>query len=181
MKLHFRAPVGTRIENTEPLVLQVEDRIRQIIPPGELGTVNDMIGVPTFYNLAFVQTENVAPMDAEILISLNPKHHPTAAYQRELRRVLPHDFPGSSFFFEPADIVTQVLNFGLAAPIDVQVQGNDFNASAGIARRLADAFTRIPGMADVRIAQVLEYPTFRVNVDRLRAAEVGLSQQEVAQ
>lgn len=181
MKLHFRAPVGTRIEDTETLVLQVEDRIRRMIPPGELDTINDMIGVPIFYNLAFVQTENVAPMDAEILISLKANHQPTAGYQRELRGDLPRDFPGSSFFFEPADIVTQVLNFGLAAPIDVQVQGNDFNVSSAVARHLDDAFTRIPGMADVRIAQVLDYPTFRVDVDRLRAAEIGLSQQQVAQ
>lgn len=181
MKLHFRAPVGTRIEDTEQLVLQVEDRIRHIIPPGELDTLNDMIGLPIFYDLAFVQTENVAPMDAEILISLKPQHHRTVEYQRELRRVLPHDFPGSSFFFEPADIVTQVLNFGLLAPIDVQVQDNDLNASSAVARRLDDTFTRIPGMADVHIAQVLDYPTFRVDVDRLRAAEIGLSQQEVAQ
>lgn len=180
MKLQFRAPSGTRIEETEQLAAQVERRIREVVPPSEIGTINDMIGVPVSYNLAFVRTENVGTMDTEILISLQPGHHPTALYMRELRRILPHDFPGSSFYFLPADIVTQVLNFGLAAPIDVQVEGNDFGQTTVIARQLRDSMRQIPGAADIHIAQVLDYPTLRVNVDRVRAAELGLSQRDVA-
>jgi multidrug efflux pump subunit AcrB len=180
MKLHFRAPIGTRIELTERMVLAVEDRIRQIIPPSEIDTINDMIGVPVYYNLAFVQTENVAGMDAEILISLQKHHHPTREYMRRLRQELPRDFPGSEFYFEPADIVTQVLSFGLAAPIDVQVEDNNLERSYGYARRLREAINQIPGAADVHIAQVLDYPTLKVDVDRIRAAELGLSQRDVA-
>ncbi len=119
MKLHFRAPPGTRIEQTERLVQAVEERIQQVIPPQELETINDMIGVPTFYNLAFVPTDNIGEMDAEILIALKRRHHPTARYMRQLRQALPPAFPGSSFYFQAADIVTQVLNFGVSAPVDV--------------------------------------------------------------
>ena len=179
MKLHFRAPSGTRIEETDRLAAQVEDRIRQVIPAEEVDTINDMIGVPIFYNLAFVQTENIGGMDSEILISLKPRHHPTSDYQRTLRKTLSAEFPGSQFWFQPADIVTQVLNFGLAAPIDVQVEGNDLDRSYVFARRLRDGMRQVPGVADVRIAQVLDYPTLKVDVDRVRAAELGLSQRDV--
>ncbi len=180
MKLHFRAPVGTRIEETEKLVLQAEDRIRQIIPPRELESLNDMMGIPLFYNLAFVPTENAGSMDAEMLIALKPEHHPTVVYMRQIRAALAHDFPGSKIWFQPADIVTQVLNFGLAAPIDVQVQGTDFGRTYPLARTLRDDLRRIPGVADVHIAQVLNYPTLKVDVDRVRAAQIGLSQRDVA-
>ncbi len=180
MKLHYRAPAGTRIEETERLVAQVEDHIRQTIPPHEIETINDMIGIPVYYNLAFVPTENIGGMDAEILVALNERHHPTAAYMRTLRQVLPAAFPGSSFWFQPADIVTQVLNFGLAAPVDIQVEGNDLSTSYKIARRLHDAIREVPGTADVHIPQVLDYPTLRVDVDRVRAAELGLDQRQVA-
>ncbi|MBZ5565325.1 MAG: efflux RND transporter permease subunit, partial [Acidobacteriia bacterium] len=180
MKLHFRAPVGTRIEETEKLVLQAEDRIRQIIPPNELESLNDMVGLPLFYNLAFVPTENAGSMDAEMLIALKPRHHPTVEYMRQIRAALTHDFPGSKIWFQPADIVTQVLNFGLAAPIDVQVQGMDFGRTYPLARKLRDDLRQIPGVADVHIAQVLNYPTLKVDVDRVRAAQIGLSQRDVA-
>ncbi|HKS95206.1 MAG TPA: efflux RND transporter permease subunit [Terriglobia bacterium] len=180
MKLHFRAPTGMRIEETERMVARVEKGIRQIIPPDEVDTINDMIGVPIYYNLAFVQTENIAGMDSEILISLKPHHHPTSEYERRLRQVLPQKFPSSQFWFQPADIVTQVLNFGLAAPIDVQVEGNDFSRSYTYARSLRDAMREVPGVADVHVAQVLDYPALKVNVDRVRAAELGLSQRDVA-
>ncbi|MCL5670317.1 MAG: efflux RND transporter permease subunit [Acidobacteria bacterium] len=155
-------------------------RIRLIGLPQELDTINDMIGVPIYFNLAFVQTENVGGMDAEILISLKPHHHPTVEYQRAMRKVLPADFPGCQFWFEPADIVTQVLNFGLTSPIDVQVEGNDFTKSAAVARRLEAAVSEIPGIADVHIPQVLDYPALKVNVNRVRAAELGLTQRDVA-
>src|SRR5437667_190576 len=117
MKLHVRTPPGTRIEQTEQLVEAVEQQIRQVIPPEELETINDMIGVPTFYNLAFVPTDNIGEMDAEILIALKRHHRPTARYMRKLRATLPAGFLGSSFYFQPADIVTQVLNFGVSAPV----------------------------------------------------------------
>jgi len=180
MKLHLRAPVGTRVEETERLVLQAEDRIRAIIPPDELDALNDLIGVPSSYNLAYVPSENVGPMDAEISIALKRKHHPTLGYLQEIRRVLHHDFPGSSVWSQPADIVTQVLNFGLAAPIDVQVQGLDFSQTYPLTRRLRSDLERIPGVTDVHISQVLDYPTIRVDVDRVRAAQIGLSQRDVA-
>ncbi len=180
MKMHFRAPVGTRIEDTERIVLRAEDRIRQVIPRDELETMNDMVGVPVYYNLAFVPTENVGGMDAEILIALKPHHHPTVEYMRRIRAALNHDFPGCQIWFLPADIVTQVLNFGLTAPIDVQVQGMDFNQTYPLARRLSHDMNEIPGVTDVHIPQVLDYPTLHVDVDRVRAAEIGLSQRDVA-
>ncbi len=181
MRLHFRAPAGTRIEDTEHLVLQVEDRIRQIIPKSEINQVSDMIGVPTYYNLAFVQTDNIGEMDADILVSLQQHHHPTPEYQNKLRRLLPQEFPGCSFYFEPADIVNQVLNFGLSAPIDLQITGPDYNQAVLYARKLFTGMQQVPGAVDVHIKQVLDYPSLMVAVDRQQAAQLGLSQNQVAQ
>ncbi len=180
MKLHFRAPVGTRIEETEKLTAQVEERIRSIIPPRDLETINDMIGVPTYYNLAFVQTENIGGMDADILIALKAGHKPTELYRRKLREVLPKEFPGSSFYFQAADIVTQVLNFGITSPLSIQVEGMDLSLSYQYAHRLMEAVRGIPGAADVHVNQILDYPTLQVDVDRSRAADLGLSQHDVA-
>jgi len=180
MKLHFRAPAGTRIEETERLVAQVERRIRETIPADELETVNDMIGVPLFYNLAFVPTDNIGAMDAELLIALKPGHRPTERYMRALRAALPAEFPGSSFYFQPADIVSQVLNFGVSAPVDVQIEGANLARSYEVARRLRDAIRTVPGAVDVHVAQVLDYPALKVNVDRVRAAQLGLTQRDVA-
>ena len=180
MKLHFRAPSGTRIEETEKMVDEVERRVRNIIPAREIETINDMIGVPIFYNLAFVQTENIGGMDAEILIALNKNRQPTAGYRRKLRELLPPAFPGSRFYFEAADIVTQVLNFGLTSPLDVQVEGADFTRSYGYAVKMRDAMKEIPGTADVHINQVLDYPSLQVDVDRTRAARLGVSERDVA-
>ncbi|MDB4970178.1 MAG: acriflavin resistance protein [Myxococcales bacterium] len=180
MKLHFRAPSGTRIEETEKLVGRVEQRIRDVVPAGELETINDMIGVPIYYNLAFVQTDNVGGMDADILVALKEHHHPTEGYMRTLRKVLADEFPGSSFYFQPADIVSQVLNFGLSAPIDVQIEGANLAVTAQVARSLRDKLREIPGTADVHVQQVLDYPTLHLDVDRVRAAQLGLSQRDVA-
>jgi multidrug efflux pump subunit AcrB len=180
MKLHVRAPSGTRIEETEKLIARVEEQIRGIIPAGEIDTINDMVGVPTFYNLAFVQTENISGIDAEILISLKPGHRPSALYRRRIREALPRQFPGSSFYFQSADIVTQVLNFGLTSPIDIQIEGPDFNRSYPYAFKIRDALRTIPGAADVHINQVLDYPTLQVDVDRVRAAQLGMSERDVA-
>jgi multidrug efflux pump subunit AcrB len=180
MRLHLRAPNGTRITDTERLVLEAERKVREIIPPSELQALNDNIGVPIFYNLAFVSSDNIASMDADILISLKRDHRPTAEYKRRIREELPRDFPGSSLYFQPADIVTQVLNFGLPAAIDVQVEFPDLNKGYEVGRELAAKLRRIPGVVDVRIPQVLDYPALFLDVDRLRAAQVGLSQRDVA-
>jgi multidrug efflux pump subunit AcrB len=180
MKLHFRAPSGTRIESTEKLVLGVEDRIRAIVPKNELETINDMIGLPINYNLAFVQTDNIGPMDADILIALKEHHGPTRKYMQQIREALAHDFPDCSIYFQPADIVTQVLNFGLSSPIDVQIEYPNLTQSFEYAKKLRDLIKTVPGTADVHIAQVLDYPTLKVDVDRQRAAQLGLSQRDVA-
>ncbi len=180
MKLHFRAPVGTRIEETEKLVLAVQDEIRKIIPPGEISVINDMIGVPLFFNLAFVPTDNISGMDADILISLKKPHKPASHYMREIRARLPAMFPGSTFYFQNADIVTQVLNFGLPAPIDVQIQDANFDRAQIYAGRVKKAIEETPGAVDVRQMQVLNYPGLRVEVDRVRAAKLGFTQRDVA-
>jgi len=180
MKLHFRAPSGTRIEETEKLVDAAEQRIQQIIPPSELQTVNDMIGVPLFYNLAFVSTDNASGMDAEILISLKEGHKPTTDYMKKIRQDLNDHFPGCSIYFQSADIVTQVLNFGLSAPIDVQIENADYNKSYEYAKKLRDQMETIPGAADVNIKQVLDYPELKLDINRSLAARLGLTQQDVA-
>ncbi|MGH9356463.1 MAG: efflux RND transporter permease subunit [Terriglobia bacterium] len=180
MRLHFRAPVGSRIEDTERLTLEVEDRIRQAIPPDELNQISDMIGVPIFYNLAFVQTDNVGEMDAEIRVSLKPNHHPTVQYQRKLRRLLPGEFPGCGFYFQAADIVNQVLNFGLSSPVDVQVAAPNYDQSVDYAQKLLAGIQQAPGVVDAHIKQVLNYPALMVRVDRQRAAQLGLSESGVA-
>src|SRR5450432_1993113 len=180
MKLHFRAPPGTRIERTEALIGQVEAKIHEIIPDRELETLNDMIGIPVSYNLAFIQTDNVGPMDGEILIALKPDHHPTAGYMRRIREMLARDFPGDTAYFQPADIVSQVLNFGLASPIDVQVEFPDLAKSFEVARKLRDMIATVPGTADAHILQVLDYPSLNIAVDRQRAAQVGVTERDVA-
>jgi multidrug efflux pump subunit AcrB len=180
MKLQFRAPSGTRIEETERMVAKIERHIHEVIPAEELETVNNMIGVPVFYNLAFVHTENIGGMDAEFLIALKKGHRPTKMYMKNLRKYLARKFPGASFYFQPADIVTQVLNFGQSSPISVQIEGNDLERSFRFASRLQQDLREIPGTADVHINEVLDYPTLQVDVDRVRAAMLGMSQREVA-
>ncbi|HEX9451872.1 MAG TPA: efflux RND transporter permease subunit, partial [Burkholderiales bacterium] len=180
LKLHFRAPMGTRIEETETLVLAVQEEIRKIIPAGEISTINDMLGVPIFFNLAFVPTDNISGMDADILISLKHPHKPSAHWMREIREKLPPKFPGSTMYFQNADIVTQVLNFGLPAPIDVQIQDANFDRAQGYAARVRKIIEETPGAVDVRQIQVLSYPALRVEVDRVRAARLGLTQRDVA-
>ena len=180
LKLHFRAPMGMRIEETEKLVLAVEEEIRKVIPAEEISTINDMLGVPLFFNLAFVPTDNISGMDADILISLKNPHKPSAHWMRELRGKLPPKFPGSTMYFQNADIVTQVLNFGLPAPIDVQIQDANFERAQGYAARVRKIIEETPGAVDVRQMQVLNYPALRVEVDRVRAARLGLTQRDVA-
>ncbi len=180
MKLHFRAPPGSRLERTEELVAEVEKKIRQVIPESELLTVNDMIGVPFYFNLAFVPTDNVSAMDTDILIALQEHHRPTAQYMRTLRQELPRAFPGSTFYFQPADIISQVLNFGLSAPIDIQVEHANLNTAYEVVRKLCDRVREIPGIVDAHVIQRLDYPTLRIEVDRRQAAQLGLSQRDIA-
>lgn len=180
MKLHFRAPVGTRLEETEKLVLQIEQDLREIIPEAELEHINDMVGVPLFFNLALVPTDNVSGMDAEVTIILKKPHRPVAEYMREIREKIPRRYPGSEFYFQNADIVSQVLNFGLPAPIDVQVQDSNFERGQVYAARVKRAIEATVGAVDVRQVQVLNYPALKVEVDRMRAARMGLTQRDVA-
>ena len=180
IKLHYRAPIGTRLEETEKLVLAVDQRIRDIIPVSELQTVNDLVGVPFSYNLSLVPSDNASSGDAEIAVQLKEGHHPTAQYIRAIREQLPKEFPGSLFFFQNADIVSQVLNFGLSAPIDVQIQASDFNQAYALGQKLLVGMQKIPGIADPHLIQMLDYPALQVTVDRLRAAELGITQRDVS-
>jgi multidrug efflux pump subunit AcrB len=180
MRLHVRATIGTRIEDTEVIVGRIEEEIRRIIPPDELDTINDMLGLPIFYNLAFVPTDNVGGQDAEVLLQLKRKHRPTQKYMAELRQRLSEKFPGVQLYFLPADVVTQVLNFGVSAMIDVQIEGRDTNASFGVARRLFDEIRMVPGVEDVRIGQVFNHPALRVDVDRQQALQLNLTYRDVA-
>lgn len=180
MKLHVRAPAGTRLEQTEALIAQVEQAIRDTVPARDLATVNSNLGVPGPFNLSMIPSDNVTSADADVFVSLHHGHRPTQAYMKALREDLPRRFPGVSFYFQPADIVSQVLNFGVPAPIDVQVEGNNLAASAEVARRLEAAIRQVPGAVDVRLKQVVNGPGYRVEVDRMRAARLGLSQQAVA-
>jgi multidrug efflux pump subunit AcrB len=177
--LHVRAPAGTRLEETALRFSQVEDVIRQTIPSEELATVLDNIGLPPFLNLAFGSTATIGPADGDILVALQPKHGPTQNYVEVLRNKLIAQFPDMVFFYQPADIVTQVLNFGLPAPIDIQVIGHD-PKNQDIAREIQTRVASIPGAIDVHIAQVLNVPELFVNVDRTRAQQIGLTQRQVA-
>ncbi len=180
MRLHVRAPTGTRIEHTELIVDRIERAIHGVIPPAELDSISDNIGLPVYYNLSYYQSDSIGPQDADILISLTPNHHSTAEYQQKIRTVLARGFPGVEVYFQAADIISQVLNFGLSAPIDAQISGNELEQDYAVARRLRTRMERIPGLADIRIAERLDYPTLRVKVDRAKALELGVTQQQVA-
>jgi multidrug efflux pump subunit AcrB len=183
IRLHVRAPAGTRIEETEGYFKQVEETIRQTVPPAELSDILDNIGLPySGYNIALSDTATIGSFDGEILVSLKPDHASTWNYIRDLRNRLNRQFPDLSFFFQPADIVGQILNFGLPAPIDVQVIGPLSNAPANyaLARQITARLAQIPGAVDVHLHQVVDAPELRFNVDRTRADQMGLTQQDVA-
>jgi len=180
-RLHVRAPAGTRIEETEQVFADVEAAIRRLIPKDQIQLVIDNIGQPQPINLAFTDSVTLGPSDGEILVALNPEHHePTARWMKTLRETLPREFPGVTFFFQPADIVSQILNFGLPAPIDVQITGYNQPATHEIALEVAARMARIPGAVDVHLHQVVNTPSLLVNVDRTRAAQLGLTQRDVA-
>jgi CzcA family heavy metal efflux pump len=179
--MHVRAQPGTRIEETARLFEQIEQTVRTTIPPTELDNIVDNIGLPfSGINMAYQNTGTIGPGDGDALISLKEDHGPTADFVKALRTVLPQKFPGTTFSFLPADIVSQILNFGLPAPIDVQVIGSNQKANFAYATDLLKRIRQVAGIADLRIQQVLNYPQINVNVDRTLAAEVGLTQRDVA-
>jgi multidrug efflux pump subunit AcrB len=179
--IHVRSQAGTRIEETASLCHEVEQKIRQMIPPDQLASTVTNIGLPiSGINIAYSNTGTIGPSDADILISLHENHSPTASYVKRLRTLLPQAFPGTTFAFLPADIVTQILNFGLPAPIDLQVIGTKQEANYAYATDLLKRIRKVPGIADLRIQQTYSYPQINVAVDRTLADEVGLSQRDVA-
>src|ERR1700691_2030479 len=182
LRLHARTPVGTRLEQAEVVFGQIEDEIRREIPPSELGTIIDNIGIPNGgLHLAVGDHPTLGTGDGEILLSLKEKRTATTAeYQDRLRKRLTATFPGVSFFFEAANITNQILNFGLPSPIDVQIADRNAAASYALALELQRKIARIPGAVDVHVHQVVDYPEIRVNVDRTKAGQVGLSQSDVA-
>ena len=179
--MHVRAQPGTRIEETARLFDLIEQTIRRTIPPDQLDNVVDNIGLPfSGINMAYQNTGTIGPEDGDALISLKEDHAPTATFIKQLRSILPQQFPGATFSFLPADIVSQILNFGLPAPIDVQVIGNNQKANYAYATDLLKRIRTVPGIADLRIQQVFNYPQINVEVDRTLAGEVGLTQRDVA-
>jgi multidrug efflux pump subunit AcrB len=181
IKLHVRAQTGTRIEETARLCDMIENTIRQLIPPRQLDGIIDNIGLPiSGINISYSNSAPIGPEDADILIDLKGRHAPTDDYVRLLRERLPRLYPQATYAFLPADIVSQILNFGLPAPIDVQVVGFNRDADASYAQALLAKLRYVPGIADLRMQQTFDEPVLNVNVDRIRAEEVGLTQRDIA-
>ena len=183
IRLHVRAPAGTRLEESERYFAKVEAFLKTQIPPGEITTMLDNIGIPNSgINLSLSDGSQISPADGEILIALSEDHHSTAGYIKALRKELPKNFPGLMFYFAPSDIATQVLNFGLPSPIDVQIQGSKATEEQNlkIAEELRLKIAAVPGAADVHIHQVSKTPDLRVLVDRTKADQLGLTQRDVA-
>jgi multidrug efflux pump subunit AcrB len=179
--LHFRAKTGTRIEETARIGDLIETEIRRTIPETELGSIIDNIGLPySSINMAYSNSSPIGPMDADVLVTLNPGHRPTTDYVHELRRRLPRAFPGVTFYFLPSDMISQILNFGLPAPIDVQVSGPNIAANHAFAGRLLGQLRSVPGAVDWRIHQLFDQPKIYIDVDRTKALESGFTQLNVA-
>jgi multidrug efflux pump subunit AcrB len=180
-RLHLRAPDGTRIEETERYFTKAEGIIRQVIPPAEVETIIDIIGLPSGTGLAFTDSASVGTADGEILVALNhEKHGSTWGYVRKIRERLNREMPDCIMFTQPSDIVGQILNFGLPAPIDLQISGTNAKENYQLARELSARVARIAGAVDVHVHQVVNAPALRVTVDRTRAEQVGLTQNKVA-
>jgi multidrug efflux pump subunit AcrB len=179
--LHLRAKSGTRIEETAKLCDLVEGTIRRKIPEREVDNILDNVGLP-YSTINFMHSTSglIGAGDADILVSLKEGHHSTADYVERLREALPREYPGTTFYFVPADIVTQVLNFGLPAPIDIQIEGSDIEGNREVAARMVHEIEQVPGIADARIQQAFDYPEFDVAVDRTKAAQGGYTQRDVA-
>jgi len=179
--LHVRAKTGTRIEETARLADLIEASIRRIIPAEEMESILDNIGLPySTINFIHNTSGSTSAADADILVSLRENHRPTADYVRTLRKRLADEFPGNIFYFLPADIVTQILNFGLPAPIDVQIDGSNLQANREVAKKVLNEIRQVPGIVDPRIQQTFDYPKFHVEVDRTKAAGGGFTQRDVA-
>jgi len=182
IRLHVRGRAGLRVEETARLCDQVEQYLHQDLPPGEIVNILDNIGLPnSSINLSYSNSGVIGSSDAEILVGLNEHHHPTEDLVRTLRQDLPQRFPGVQFFFQPADIVTQILNFGLPAPIDVQVVGFNTQDNYRIAQQIANQLRRVPGTADVHVQQLLGLPTLHLEMDRNLVTQVGMNPRDVAQ
>ncbi|MEO8080734.1 MAG: efflux RND transporter permease subunit, partial [Caldimonas sp.] len=182
IRLHMRAPTGTRIEETARLADDVEAAIRQLVPEDQLETILDNLGVPNSgINLSYSNAGTIGTLDGEIQLSLKPGHRPTDEFVTLLRAELPKRFPGIEFFFQPADIVTQILNFGLPAAIDVQFTGNNMAANATLAAGLAKRIREIPGAVDAHVHQRFDAPAISLEMDRTRLQQMGLSAQNVGQ
>ena len=183
IRLHVRAPAGTRIEETAQRYARVEDAIHKVIPQNEIAAVLDNMGIPnSAINLSLSDGSIMSPADGEILIALKENHHPTGEYIRTLRKQLTHEFPDLTFFFSPADIVTQVLNFGLPAPVDIQIAGSlsQVDHNQDVAQNVMKDLAGVPGIVDIHLAQVPKTPDLHINVDRTLASLLGLSQRDVA-
>ncbi|OAF05775.1 RND transporter [Bradyrhizobium centrolobii] len=181
IQLHVRAPAGSRIERTEKIFQQVEDKIREVIPDKDRALIVDNIGLPArAYNLAFSDGSTIGVNDGVILVSLKEGHRPTADYVRKLREVLPAAFPEDTFYFQAADIVTQILNFGLPAQIDVRTVGYDKENNLKVANELRRRIAAIPGIADAHLQQEVNAPAFYADIDRARAAQLGLNANTIA-
>jgi multidrug efflux pump subunit AcrB len=179
--LHVRAKTGTRIEETARLCDLVETSIRRVIPATEIGPVLDNIGMPySQLNTMHMTNGTIGAGDADVMVSLKENHHPTAEYVRQLRMQLPREFPGATFSFLPADIVTQILNFGLPAPIDIQIEGTDGEGNLKVADAMLQQLRHVAGLADLRIQQPQDYPVFDVKVDRTKAEQGGYTEHDVA-
>ncbi|MDE3187098.1 MAG: efflux RND transporter permease subunit [Acidobacteriota bacterium] len=181
-KIHVRAHTGTRIEETAALCDHIDDTIRREIPPSEIVTIVDNVGLPySGLNLSYSTSAPVGTADADIQVQLTRDHHPTEAYVNHLRQVLAEQFPGVTFYVLPVDIVTQILDFGLAAPIDIQFVGPDLYGNRDLAERMLNEVRYVPGAADAHIQQPFDMPNLTVNVDRTRARDIGMTQRDVAQ
>jgi multidrug efflux pump subunit AcrB len=180
-KLHLRAPTGTRIEDTARICDEVDAAIREVIPPRQLDSLIDNIGLPySGLNLSYTNSAPIGPQDADILVALTRDHRPTADYVHDLRLALMKRFPGVQFSFIPSDIVSQILSFGLPAPIDVQIVGRDFEANRTFAANLVTKMLRVPGLVDLRVHQVANQPSLQLDVDRTRASQAGYTQRDIA-
>jgi multidrug efflux pump subunit AcrB len=181
IKIHLRAPTGTRIEETTRLTDEVEQKIRSIIPPDRVASIVNNIGMPVSgINLSYQNTGTIGVFDADMLVTLREGATPTDAYVKTLREQLPRAFPGTTFSFLPADMVSQILNFGSPAPLDVQIAGNDLNASRAFANKLLTKIRRVPGIADPRIQEAFQDPALKVDFNREFAGVVGLTENDAS-
>ena len=180
IKLHVRGPTGMRVEDTAALVDRIEAALRQVIPPAEIASVVDNVGLPvSSINMTYNNSGTIGSSDADVMIGLTPDHAPTAGYVARLRSILPREFPGTSFAFLPADIVSQILNFGAPAPMDVQITGPSPKNQA-LADQLLESLRHVPGLADLRIQQLFNLPALEVRTDRTRAEQLGITQSDIA-